>query len=295
LITLIIFSKNRPLQLDLCLSSVKQNFNANYTPIVLYQCDEQYENAYKNLRDEHADVMFWRQGKSLFEDVFVAINSYDNLYACFMTDDCIMYQQSPNLSDENLKSIFKIKEVCCFSLRLGKNTNKRGHSYDGQFVWFDDPLQYAEDLDIWENNLGFVCWNRTQHFFGGYWNYPISVDGHIFKIEDLSPWMEELVYLEKIKQWQQTPNELEKALQRFVNEIGRLVGCFTVSCVVNSPNNRVQQTIHNYNGVFHPAETSFLLEMFEQGKRINLDKLEFNVDCAHTEIDILKGLEQCSV
>lgn len=295
MITLIIFSKNRPLQLDLCLSSVKQNFNASYTPIVLYQCDEQYENAYKNLRDEHADVMFWRQGKSLFEDVFVAINSYDDLYACFMTDDCIMYRQSPNLSDENLKNIFKIKEICCFSLRLGENTNKRGHSIDGKFQLYDDYLQYTEGLNVWKNDLGFICWDRTQHFYGGYWNYPISVDGHIFKVEDLSKWMEELVYIEKIKQWEQTPNELERALQRFVNEAGPLVGCFTVSCVVNSPNNRVQQTIHNYNGVFHPAETSFLLEMFEQGKRINLDKLEFKVESAHTEIDILKGLEQCLV
>ena len=280
------------MQLDLCLSSIKQNFNANYTPIVLYDCDEQYENAYKNLKDEHANVMFWRQGRSLFEDVFVAINSYDDSYVCFMTDDCIMYQQSPNLSNENINNIFAMENICCFSLRLGANITKRGYLGEKEFEWFDSPLLYSEGLTVWQNKLGFICWDRTQHFYGSYWNYPISVDGHIFRTKDLSSWMEELVYLEPIKKWQQTPNELERSLQRFVNEIKPLVGCFELSCVVNSPNNRVQNTILNYEGVFHPATAELLLQYFEQGKRIDLQKLDTgNIECPHTEIDILKGLE----
>lgn len=293
MITLIIFSKNRPLQLDLCLSSIAQNFNANYTPIVLYSCDEEYENAYKTLKQEHQDVMFWKQGRSLFEDVYVAVNSYDNLYCCFLTDDCIMYQQSPNLSNENLNNIFAMPSICCFSLRLGTNIKKRGHKNKGEdFAWYDDPLQYSPSINVWQNQLGFVCWDRTQHFYGGYWNYPISVDGHIFRTQDLSTWMEELVYLESIKKWNQTPNEIERALQRFVNEIPCLVGCFESSCIVNSPNNRIQNTIENYEGVFYPADSKLLLEFYEQGKRIKLEKLQIQeIECPHTEIDILKGLE----
>ena len=293
MITLIIFSKNRPLQLDLCLSSIAQNFNANYTPIVLYNCDEQYENAYKTLKQDHQNVMFWKQGKSLFEDVFVAVNSFENQYCCFMTDDCIMYRQSPNLSNDNLRQIFAMENICCFSLRLGANVKKRGHKNEGQdFYWFDDILQYAEGLDIWQNSLGFICWNRGQHLYGGYWNYPISVDGHIFRTENVSSWMEELVYLEPIKKWDQTPNELERALQRFVNEMPCLIGCFESSCIVNSPNNRVQNTIANYEGVFHPAAPELLLQYFEQGKRDSLEKLNVeNIQCPHTEIDILKGLQ----
>lgn len=292
MITLIIFSKNRPLQLDLCLSSIAQHFNANYTTVVLYSCDEEYENAYKTLKQEHENVMFWKQGKSLFEDIFVAINSYDNLYCCFLTDDCIMYQQSPNLNNENLNNIFAMENICCFSLRLGSNITKRGFKDELEFKWFDDKLQYVNGLNVWKNGLGFICWDRTQHLYGGYWNYPISVDGHIFRAQDLSFWMEELVYIEPIKKWNQTPNEVERGLQRFVNEIPSLVGCFESSCIVNTPNNRVQNTIKNYEGVFYPADPKLLLEFFEQGKRIKLEKLKIQeIECPHTEIDILKGLE----
>jgi hypothetical protein len=71
------------------------------------------------------------------------------------------------------------------------------------------------------------------------------------------------------------------------------------SVVVNSPNNRVQET-HNENrsGDVFDYDQNTLLSKYESGARINfktiyaLLRLPFNeIKCPHTEIDILKGLE----
>ena len=287
-VSLIIFSKNRPLQLDLCLNSLI-NFDAEYLPTVIYSCDDEYIESYEILKKNHIDVAFWPQSKSLFRDVLNRVVSHDCDYTCFLTDDCIVYRNTTKLCDDTLNEVFDTDMITSFSLRLGDNITKRGTN-DGQFV--HDPLAYTKGLNIFRNNRGMICYDRTQHFYGGYWNYPLSVDGHIFRSSDLQEWMFEICYLEPIKNWQHTPNELERALQRFSNEVPPLMVCDKVSSVVNSPNNRVQETITNLNGHQFSFSCSDLLKMYEEGQRIELNKLDFsNINCPHLELDILKGLE----
>ena len=63
------------------------------------------------------------------------------------------------------------------------------------------------------------------------------------------------------------------------------------SCVVNSPNNRVQNTIKNRHGDEFSYDAQFLNEKFLGGYRINLDHIDFpEIVCPHQELDILKGL-----
>jgi hypothetical protein len=286
---LIIFSKNRPLQLDLCISSIRKNLNIKSDIFVIYNCDKDYEDAYKILKDENSDILFLSQSKSLFRDIMIASSATNNKYITFLTDDCIVYQQSLSFTDNILGSIFEEQLISNFSLRLGENICKRGV---GDGVMADEILRYSKNIMILKNNLGMVCYNRTQHFFGGYWNYPISVDGHIFRMSDFKEWINEIVYLEKIKKWQHTPNEFERILQRFANEIGPFQIFNSTSCVVNSPNNRVQNTIENEHGNSFKLHQDHLLECFYANKRINIDKLDFGIiECPHTEIDIAKGLE----
>jgi hypothetical protein len=102
----------------------------------------------------------------------------------------------------------------------------------------------------------------------------------------------ELWKISQFKEWKQTPNEFEGALQRFWTITPAAIICPFQSAVVNSPNNKVQNS-HQENrsgDVFDYCEHN-LLEKYESGDRIDLDKIEFPaVKCPHTEIDILKGL-----
>jgi len=285
--SLIIFSKNRPLQLDLCLKSVKKNLRGSFEISVLYVCDKEFCDSYDSLKKDFPDVSFWRQGSSIFKDVYTLIASQCNPRVGFLTDDCIVYRPSIDLDVDNLLT----KHSCCYSLRMGLNITKRRGVVNGELTEFPEPLSWFPGQAIFQYPHG-VVYDRTQHFYGGYWNYPLSVDGHIFNSETFIEYIEELCHVEKIKQWKQTPNELEAALQRFTH-IAEIHMCIpTESCVVNSPNNRVSKSFDDTeNGTIYELSPQAALEMFNQGKRINLDKLDFAVNCPHTEINLMQGVK----
>ena len=70
MITSIVFSKDRPLQLDLCLNSIKQNLFTDNNIIVLYKTStDDYQTHYNTLKEEHEGVDFVNQGYNIFEDI----------------------------------------------------------------------------------------------------------------------------------------------------------------------------------------------------------------------------------
>lgn len=279
MITSIIFSKNRPLQLDLCLNSLNKNFPECNKKIVIENNSEDFKSSYEILKKEHEDVEFWRQSRSLFRDVYNAIVSCGDDYICFFTDDIIFYRKSEKINYDN---IFLIDAVCCISLRMGNNIYLRQHGED----WITDkPISQLYDIE------GMIGVPRTANFYGGYWSYSLSVDGHVFRKKDILAMMDELCYLDEKYEWPQTPNELESALQRFWTTTPSIMVCPTHSCVVNSPNNRVQQSAPNRCGDVFNYDEYFLLGKYMGGSRICIDYLDFSeIKCPHTELDILKGV-----
>lgn len=114
-------------------------------------------------------------------------------------------------------------------------------------------------------------------------------------------WTEELCYLDKIKNWKQNPNELERALQRFCQECPPLVAIPPKGCVVNSPNNQVSDYFNhnesnkNVAGEYYPLQADCLLEDFNNGYRVCHKTLRKaghldNVTCPHQEINILDAM-----
>ena len=286
MISLIIFSKNRPLQLDLCLTTVTLNFQASLEVTVIYKCDDEYLDAYQTLMKEHPKVQFWPEGKLLFNDVLMRLQSSSATYCCFLTDDCFLYKKSPLLCETSLETLFASPRIGYFSLRLGDNTSYRdiGNNTMQEQVHVTDKFHT-------KNKRGMICFDRTQHCYGGYWNYPLSVDGHIYRSTDMIEFAEELCYLQSLKQWKQTPNKFESVLQRFTNEMPPFAVCDEQSCVINSPNNRVQTTTDNANGQHHPISCEDMLMHFNEGKRIIPYKLELpEIICPHMEIDLLGAL-----
>lgn len=286
MITSIIFSKNRPLQLDLCLNSIKKNFSQSTENIVLHNNSDEFTDAQKTLELEHRDVAFWTQTDSLFYDVDRLVKQSKNNHICFFVDDCICFNEI-----QFPEEILKAPDICCFSLRLGKNITERYHD---NVMYPDKPVEYGVDT-----SGKYMIWNKTSHLYGSYWSYSHSVDGHIFKKSDMQDMTSELWELSKFKNWKQTPNEFESAIQRFWPLSSQLMLSAVESCVVNSPNNKVQES-HNDNrsGDYFDYDEKTLLKKYENGSRINFEKIygflraPFNkIKCPHTEIDILKGLE----
>lgn len=281
MITTIVFSKDRPLQLDLCLSSIKDLFPQSTKTIVIHNNSEEFNGAYSMVKSEHKQVDFWPQFPSLFNDIQVAIESSNDEYICFMTDDCFVYGDIW-LDVDSFSQIFSSPDVSCFSLRLGLNIDSR---QIGDSFYEDRPKN-----DLFAYNKYLLC-SKTSYGYGSYWSYSLSVDGHIFRKKDILEMVRELVYIEKIKNWKQTPNSFEEALQRFWALSPNFIAFFNESKVVNSPNNMVQNTHKNRSGDTHSYNKYQLLNLFKSGKRINRLLLDTsNVRSPHTEIDLLKGI-----
>ncbi len=251
----------------------------------------EFGEAHLQLRKEHPDVEFWQQGENIFLDLDDAVCESKNNYVCLFVDDCFVYNDISHILKNNaIDKIFNMSDVTCFSLRLGLNVCERSHDNKT----FPDKLtNYGLD-DTGE----YVFWNRTGHCYGSYWSYSLSVDGHIFRKNDLQDMTYELSIISNHKEMKQTPNEIESALQRFWAITPLLMVCPRESAVVNSPNNKVQDSHDNRSGDVFEYDEKLLLEKYESGNRIDFKtiepmfKLPFNtIKCPHTEIDILKGLK----
>jgi hypothetical protein len=281
MVTSIIFSKDRPLQLDLCLSSIKKNFQDTNEIIVIEKYSDEYRKSLNTLKSEHPEVKFYPQSKCIYKDIKDCSLLSKNNYICFFTDDDIFYDRF--FIGPFYKEIFEEKyNTCCLSLRLGLNIFKRSHNgAEGE----DRPYMYHECGD-------FMLVPKTCYGYGSYWSYSHSLDGHIFRKETIINIMDELSYLDDKFNFKQTPNELEAQMQRYWALSENNIVCPKHSCVFNSPNNRVSDT-HKENsyGDTFKYEAKNLLDIFIAGKRINFDLLDFqNINCPHQEVDILKGL-----
>ena len=281
MITAIVYSKDRPLQLDLCLNSIAKNFGQASEIVVIYKLSDLYIDPYKTLEKEHDNVTFIEQSESIFKDTLSTISSAKNNYVCFFTDDDIVYQETPRVREDILSK----DQIECFSLRMGLNITKRFH---GGVTYSDTPIPSMIQV-IDENN---ICWTKTLREYGSYWSYSMSVDGHIFRKKEAEAMFDEMWYLDQRYEWTQTPNSVESIMQRFWTQRD-VIASFTESVVVNSPNNRVQDShLSNSFGETYSYNADTLLEKYLLGRRIDIDELDFGqIECPHTEINILKGLE----
>lgn len=276
----IIFSKNRPLQLDLTLSSIKKNFLVDNQITVLYYADDEYKSSYETLKSEHPDVNFVYEDIDLFTLIINEIKTSNQQYIVFFTDDIIFYRKyHANLEILNLHS----DNIACLSLRVGKNI-----LYRNAEIGIADIL--PNKVDLYDNHL---FWDRLSIPPGGYWSYALSVDGHIFKKDKI---LEIICYVDKIakqiEKCKSSPNKLEELMQMFFFRIGPIMISPEESCIVNSPNNRVQDVILNKAGTKFSYCESELNKLFQQGKRLSLEEINLlnpnlTIICPHQEIRLL--------
>jgi hypothetical protein len=235
------------------------------------------------LRNVYDKYEFWDQGSCLFRDIHHSIiTESKNDFISFFTDDCIFYKPI-EIGESRMKAIFDLESVSCLSLRLGLNIVKRQLA-NGEFASEYNPIIQRIDQD-------FVFARKTSTFYGSYWSYSLSVDGHVFRKRDIQKMVNELIHLKSLYKWKNTPNEFESAMQRFWTITPEGIVSPTTSVVINSPNNKVQETHNNRFGDSYNTEQKELLEIFKSGKRVDIDKLNIGkVQCPHTEINILEAL-----
>lgn len=244
-----VFSKDRAAQLELLLRSIKR-FCADWERIrwtVVHKgSTPEYALGYAVCRDLHPEFAHVDEDaypQLSFHEIVLA-NIGDSPYFAFLVDDNV-FKEPFELDSAEMRRFAADPEIACLSLRMAPRMD-RCH-----------PMQIMTPPPEFEDG---TVWRWAGH--RGDWGYPMSIDFHIFRREDIVPLLVQLPF--------QSPNWLESMLAANPLSAPKMI-CFEESKVVNLPVNRVQDTHPNPHAGTHGQDE--LNAGFLAGRRLALEHL----------------------
>jgi hypothetical protein len=260
LISTIVFSKDRPIQLDAFLKSLNHYFKGEKEILVLYNYSSlEYKKAYEEVfyRNNITYIINEQEYFTFKEAVIYSLKKVKSERIIFFVDDIIVtdFFSTNDFLNINLK-----KSI--FSLRLGSNLS---YSY---------VVKKYMNLPKFSKENGFLIWNWNKSHLD--WAYPISLDGNLFLKSEI------IILLDKIHF--KSPNTLEDSMQILKSYFGKRKGiCFETSKLFNNPCNKVQNDNNNFHGNLHQ---NLLLQYWNEGKRIDsLSYFKYNNTSVHEEVE----------
>ncbi len=262
----IIFSANRPLQLDTLLKSIVKNLDKKISIYVLYKVNSSRMNlSYDKLINSYAgwNQIYFIKEENSFKD---SINNLLNLIEkhlkgttqlLFFVDDQILYK-SINLS--NIKNLLENSFVASF--RFGKNTK---YSFILDKKQNIKQYRYKFKNDIYQ-------WSPT--FIRDELSYLFSFDSSTIPLDLFKIFTKNLIY--------KGPNSLETTMNysKFLyKSLNLKISSLSLQSAVNLVITVSQKETIN-RGDF--IDLDYFLNMFENGWRLELDKnIITNINSPH--------------
>lgn len=262
IVSAIVFSKDRPLQLDALLTSCRRSF-ATAIPInvIYFASSDRGQVAYEEVASIHGDALTAFHAESPtspFPDLLRSVLSQVRTRAVtFLVDDDVF------IRPVDIAGLAKLAQTDVVpSLRLGRNIT---YSYIQDRSQPQPYLRRCTDLGSLTSAAqaeSLLAWRWRSGAID--WGYPFSLDGNIFVVEMIQEYMDRINF--------GSPNSLEAELHRLVDLTRSWWGlCFEYSRLVNLPLNRVQTEIPNIHGAVHQDD---LLTAWHQGLRMDIVAIE---------------------
>lgn len=244
---MLVFSRNRPIQLHGLLHSLQQKATGMGTLSVLHCYDEKYKPALDEVRHLFPSVQ-WIQEADFRLDVQGVLESSGPVVG-FLVDDNFL-RRSVNLQ-ACAGRLLESPEVLAFSLRMGLNLE---HCY-----MIDRPQPLPDGFV----RKGLFHWDWRQAVYD--WAYPLSLDGHLFRTEHVLSWTTGIPF--------RKPNTLEAMIQAALSrpELPPLCSCFPESVLIGIPLNRVQDEFKANRSMNCSPEQ--LLELWNNGYCMDAQRL----------------------
>ena len=264
----VVFSKDRPLQLDAALASLDLSVSdlGQARVTVLYAASTPFFAAqYRIVGLDHPNVEFRRESDFKRDLVELVAGSP---FVLFVVDDTLF------VGDASLTtgmSILANDRSCVgFSYRLGRNTT---------YCYTMDQPQNLPAFESAGPGLVRFSWPDMEHDFG----YPIEVSSSMYRTGDLLPLLESLSY--------QNPNTLESVLAgRAVDFRERLprLACYAQSVALSIPANLVQTAWANRVEGHPELSVDSLAREFSKGRRLDVAHYRGHVArAAHEELPFI--------
>lgn len=266
----IVFSKDRACQLDACLSSMKKyhkDLDSCDVSILYTYSNDKFKKGYDLLIDKYPEFNFVKE-TSFKDDLTKIYFGSTNEYVSFFVDD-IIWKDTFSFSDKEFVKFKNDKSILALSLRLHS-----GITYcHPQQQSFDVPPSVTSEYYMWD-------WISKD----GDWGYPMSVDGNIFRKEDINDFITRLDYKNPntFEAWM--ANDVHKTQHTMYNTKNHMICYSNNSKLFNIPMNRVQETFNNPSGEISVHE---LNDKLLNGNIINIDMVDGFVNSAcHQEFEI---------
>lgn len=250
-INLIIFSKNRAMQIDTLLESIVYFKIHLYDKInVIYTTSSpDYDKGYEIVSRKFPGINFIKE-QDFCHDVMAQID-FQYAFTAFLTDDDMFCYRLPLFKDQMLQHISY--PASCFLLKSGLS---------GSYVHFAGKYYKIENYQL--NDDHTITWGaqKKKRTF----NAPLSAAGCIYKTP---------VIYKVIRQTQFTsPGSLESHIQKKSDRLIRKMTAFKNAIlidfsVINNPNNEAKYKTSQY-----PDEK--LNKLYLEGYNIDFDNLSFD-------------------
>lgn len=245
--SIVIFSKDRAMQLDALLRSFYFYSNESPEIKVLYHCsNSSYESGYSKLINDsqYKKVAFLKES-SFKADLITLFEQLNSSKVLFLVDDILFKNQF----DFNEFSKFNPLSFTA-SLRHGKH------------LTYCYTLAKRQALPLFSKKAAFLTWDWNQADYD--WAYPLSLDGHLFDTLEMKVLINDLAY--------KAPNSLEQAMQIMNPLFKQRPGlCYENSIIVNNPCNKVQVENDNLHG---ESQIEDLNTKWLKGYKIDFKKFE---------------------
>lgn len=264
-IDLIVFSKNRPLQLYAFLESCEKYVTGINAVSVIYYADDEYHHAYRQVNRRFPAVRLISQSvENPYDDfkplLYSLVKCSKASCMLFAVDDIVVI----DLVDlQRCAKLMKKYNAYGFYLRLGTDITEcyAEECYTGQ----PKLTKYKDGIYSWKFSEGM-----------GDWNYPNTVDMTLYRTKDVWRAVKKLNY--------DSPNTFEQAWNEDMPVAPKKIGlCCAFSKIVNFPLNLVQEDFLENRHVAN-CDVQFLLEKFEQGLKMDILALhQFPHKAPHAE------------
>lgn len=264
----IIFSKDRACQCDLLLSSMMKNAENLFGMVnVLYKAsNKDFDLGYSRLIKKWKKSVYFAKEENFKKDLIHLTHSSHSTTQ-YLTDDDIFWRPLSIEEIDSINDVVSHKDIGAFSLRLGLNLKI-------QDFYTSSSIPYPEQM----GKIGeALVWRHKHVQFHTNFSYLLSVDGNIYKTNDLIRVIDLFDY--------DNPNSFEGRIQKYTDQFADLYACLEKSCVVNTPMNRVQDTCTNRAGEIYGISAEEINNLWLADYYIDLNSMDFShiVGC-HQEL-----------
>ncbi len=266
MVTGLVFSKDRPMQLDATLRSFflhcKDSNNVNLN--VLYKASPDFISEYTVLSLTYPEVKFLEE-EDFREDV-LSIIQYAN-YLLFLVDDCIFTNDFSLYQITNCLNLHP--DVLGFSLRLSPYS---------EYCYMLGAPQKIPIFECLDDEVRKYNWVESELDFG----YPLEVSSSVYRGEDIYQILSNSPF--------KNPNVLEVVLdahKHFYSTIMPNLFCFSLPVAFCAPINIVQESWENKSGTNSTNDPITLNNRFKRGLRIDIRKFSGYVPVSvHQEVEL---------